>query len=66
MGKKETATYLISVSSTSGPKGAVLLDFEDTPELMAIRVDPKGDDLKLGKGRFYTAEEMKRLGYETF
>lgn len=62
---QDTALYLVSIASADeGPKGAVLVEFADTPSLQAIRVEPDGEDAKLmERHRYYTAEEMHALGY---
>ena len=57
----ETAIYMISVSSPTGMKGAVLVEFDSPPDVEMIRVDPDGNDMGLNK--YHTTEQMKELGY---
>lgn len=60
----ETAIYMISVSSSKGLKGAVLVEFDSCPDVKMMRVDPDGNDVKdMGLNQFYTAKQMKDLGY---
>lgn len=61
---KETAIYMISISSTSGVKGAVLVEFDSRPDVKLIRIDPKGKDVKdMGLNVYHTTKQMKKLGY---
>lgn len=61
---KKTAVYMISISSTSGIKGALLVEFDSRPDVKLIRVDPKGKDVKdMGLNQYYTRRQMKKLGY---
>jgi len=59
MSKK--VTYFISVADVKGKRGAVLVEFEATPDFQAYRLDEAEDGLELN--RFYTTAELKKLGY---
>jgi len=62
--KKESAVYMVSISSTTGVKGAILIEFDSCPDIQATRIEPNGIDVKdMGLNKYHTAEEMKHLGY---
>jgi len=62
--KKEIAIYMISISSTTGKKGALLIEFDSRPDIELIRVDPNGPDVKdMGLNKYYTLKQMQKLGY---
>ena len=65
MGKNKTAIYMISISSTNGPKGALLVEFDSKPDIKVIRVEAEGPDVTdMGLNKYHTLEEMQKLGYK--
>ncbi len=65
MSKRKTAIYMISISSPTGVKGALLVEFDSTPDVKLMRVESKGPDVKdMGLNKYHTLKEMQKLGYK--